>query len=84
MGLGRMIERLALEGSSPSSSVSPLRHSAGCAFAARGMDNPRPQRFLHHASITNTLRHTAMSREPVAMLSQPASWHVADRTPGLR
>jgi type 1 fimbriae regulatory protein FimB len=41
-----------------------LRHSTGYALAARGMDTRRPQHFLGHASITNTVRYTAMSPEP--------------------
>jgi hypothetical protein len=35
-----------------------------CAMAARGMDTRRLQHFLGHASITNTMRYTAMSPEP--------------------
>jgi site-specific recombinase XerD len=34
------------------------------ALAARGMDTRRHQHFLGHASITNTVRYTAMSPEP--------------------
>ena len=41
-----------------------LRHSTGYALAARGMDTRRLQYFLGHASITNTVRYTAMSPEP--------------------
>jgi type 1 fimbriae regulatory protein FimB/type 1 fimbriae regulatory protein FimE len=41
-----------------------LRHSTGYALAARGMDTRRLQHFLGHASITNTVRYTAMSPEP--------------------
>jgi type 1 fimbriae regulatory protein FimB/type 1 fimbriae regulatory protein FimE len=33
-------------------------------LANRGMDTRRLQHFLGHASITNTVRHTAMSPEP--------------------
>ena len=32
-------------------------------LAARGMDTRRLQHFLGHASITNTVRYTAMSPE---------------------
>jgi hypothetical protein len=32
--------------------------------AAKGMDTRRLQHFLGHASITNTVRYTAMSPEP--------------------
>jgi site-specific recombinase XerD len=41
-----------------------LRHSTGYALAARRMDTRRLQHFLGHASITNTVRYTAMSPEP--------------------
>ena len=41
-----------------------LRHSTGYALAARGMDTRRLQHYLGHASITNTVRYTAMSPEP--------------------
>jgi site-specific recombinase XerD len=44
--------------------VHMLRHSTGYALAARGMDTRRLQHFLGHASITNTVRYTAMSPEP--------------------
>jgi site-specific recombinase XerD len=44
--------------------VHMLRHAAGYALAARGMDTRRLQHFLGHASITNTVRYTAMSPEP--------------------
>ena len=33
-------------------------------LANRGMDTRRLQHFLGHASITNTVRYTAMSPEP--------------------
>jgi type 1 fimbriae regulatory protein FimB len=41
-----------------------LRHSTGYALAGRGMDTRRLQHYLGHASITNTVRYTAMSPEP--------------------
>jgi type 1 fimbriae regulatory protein FimB/type 1 fimbriae regulatory protein FimE len=41
-----------------------LRHSTGYALAGKGMDTRRLQHFLGHASITNTVRYTAMSLEP--------------------
>jgi integrase len=44
--------------------VHMLRHSTGYALAGRGMDTRRLQHFLGHASITNTVRYTAMSPEP--------------------
>jgi len=43
--------------------VHMLRHSTGHALAGRGMDTRRLQRYLH-ASMTNTVRYTAMSPEP--------------------
>jgi type 1 fimbriae regulatory protein FimB/type 1 fimbriae regulatory protein FimE len=44
--------------------VHMLRHSTGYTLAGRGMDTRRLQHFLGHASITNTVRYTAMSPEP--------------------
>jgi type 1 fimbriae regulatory protein FimB len=65
MGIARMIERA---GESAKLSfpihVHMLRHSTGYALANRGMDTRRLQHFLGHASITNTVRYTAMSPEP--------------------
>jgi type 1 fimbriae regulatory protein FimB/type 1 fimbriae regulatory protein FimE len=65
MGIARMIERAgeAAKLSFPTH-VHMLRHSTGYALAARGMDTRRLQHFLGHASITNTVRYTAMSPEP--------------------
>jgi integrase len=40
--------------------VHMLRHSTGYALPAKGMDTRRLQHFLGHASITNTVRCTAM------------------------
>ena len=42
----------------------PLGRSTGHALAARRMDTRRLEHFLVHASITNTVRYTAMSPEP--------------------
>ena len=42
--------------------VHMLRHSTH-ALAGRGMDTRRLQHYLH-ASMTNTVRYTAMSPEP--------------------
>jgi site-specific recombinase XerD len=44
----------------------PQRSSLTGTFdlAAKGMDTRRLQHFLGHASITNTVRYTAMSPEP--------------------
>jgi site-specific recombinase XerD len=65
MGIGRMIERAAEAAGLPFPvHVHMLRHSTGYALAARGMDTRRLQHFLGHASITNTVRYTAMSPEP--------------------
>ena len=65
MGIARMIERA---GESAKLTfpvhVHMLRHSTGYALAARGMDTRRLQHFLGHASITNTVRYTAISPEP--------------------
>lgn len=65
MGIARMIERAggAAKLSFPVH-VHMLRHSTGYALANRGMDTRRLQHFLGHASITNTVRYTAMSPEP--------------------
>ena len=64
MGMARMIERAgeAAKLSFPVH-VHMLRHSTGYALAGRGMDTRRLQHFLGHASITNTVRYTAMSPE---------------------
>jgi site-specific recombinase XerD len=65
MGIGRMIERGGEAAGLPFPvHVHMLRHSTGYALAARGMDTRRLQHFLGHASITNTVRYTAMSPEP--------------------
>jgi site-specific recombinase XerD len=65
MGIGRMIERAGGAAGLPFPvHVHMLRHSTGYALAARGMDTRRLQHFLGHASITNTVRYTAMSPEP--------------------
>lgn len=65
MGIARMIERA---GSAAKLRfpihVHMMRHSTGYALAAKGMDTRRLQHFLGHASITNTVRYTAMSPEP--------------------
>ena len=49
---------------SPRGTADMLRHSTGYALAGRGMDTRRLQHYLGHASITNTVRYTAMSPEP--------------------
>jgi site-specific recombinase XerD len=65
MGIGRMIERAGEAARLPFPvHVHMLRHSTGYSLAGRGMDTRRLQHFLGHASITNTVRYTAMSPEP--------------------
>jgi site-specific recombinase XerD len=65
MGVGRMIERAGESAKLPFPvRVHMLRHSTGYALAARKMDTRRLQHYLGHASITNTVRYTAMSPEP--------------------
>ena len=65
MGIARMIERAReAAGLLFPVHVHMLRHSTGYALAARGMDTRRLQHFLGHASISNTVRYTAMSPEP--------------------
>jgi type 1 fimbriae regulatory protein FimB len=65
MGIGRMIERAGEAGGLRFQvHVHMLRHSTGYALAAKGMDTRRLQHYLGHASITNTVRYTAMSPEP--------------------
>jgi Phage integrase family len=63
MGIGRMIERAGEAAKLPFPvHVHMLRHSTGYALAGRGMDTRRLQHYLGHASITNTVRYTAMGR----------------------
>jgi site-specific recombinase XerD len=65
MGIGRMVDRAGEAAGLPFPvHVHMLRHSTGYALAAKGMDTRRLQHFLGHASITNTVRYTAMSPEP--------------------
>jgi len=65
MGIARMIERAGRAANLPFPiHAHMLRHSTGYALAARGMDTRRLQHYLGHASITNTVRYTAMSPEP--------------------
>ena len=65
MGIGRMIERAGEAAKLPFPvHVHMLRHSTGYALAGKGMDTRRLQHFLGHASITNTVKYTAMSPEP--------------------
>jgi len=65
MGIARTIERAGETAKLPFPvHVHMLRHSTGYALAGKGMDTRRLQHFLGHASITNTVRYTAMSPEP--------------------
>jgi type 1 fimbriae regulatory protein FimB/type 1 fimbriae regulatory protein FimE len=65
MGIARMIERAGETAKLPFPvHVHMLRHSTGYALAGKGMDTRRLQHYLGHASITNTVRYTAMSPEP--------------------
>lgn len=65
MGIARMIERAGEAARLPFPvHVHMLRHSTGNASAGKGMDTRRLQHFLGHASITNTVKYTAMSPEP--------------------
>jgi site-specific recombinase XerD len=65
MRIARMVERGGEIANPPFPvHVHMLRHSTGYALAAKGMDTRRLQHFLGHASITNTVRYTAMSPEP--------------------
>ena len=65
MGIARMIERAGKAAKLPFPvHVHMLRHSTGHALAGKGMDTRRLQHYLGHASITNTVRYSAMSPEP--------------------
>ncbi len=65
MGISRIIE-CAGEDAEIGFPVHPhmLRHSTGYALANKGMDTRRLQHYLGHASITSTVKYTAMSAEP--------------------
>jgi site-specific recombinase XerD len=62
MGIGRTIEPAGKAAGLPFPvhDQHMLRNSTGYALAARRMDTRRLQHFLGHASITNTVRYTAM------------------------
>lgn len=65
MGIARMIERAGEAAKLPFPvHVHMLRHSTGFTLAGKGMDTRRLQHYLGHASITNTVRYTAMSPAP--------------------
>ena len=44
--------------------VNMPRHACGYALAKKGMHTCRLQHYVGHASITNTVRYSAMSPEP--------------------
>jgi integrase len=65
MGIARLIERAGEAAGLPVPvHVHMLRHSCGYALANKGMDTRRLQHYLGHASITNTVRYSAMNPEP--------------------
>ena len=65
MGIARMMERAGEAAKLPFPvHVHQLRHSTGHVLASKGMDTRRLQHYMGHASITNTVRYTAMSPEP--------------------
>jgi site-specific recombinase XerD len=64
-GVARMVQRAgATAGIGFAVHVHMLRHACGYALANKGMDTRRLQHYLGHASITNTVRYSAMSPEP--------------------
>jgi site-specific recombinase XerD len=64
-GIARLIERAGEAAGLPFPvHVHMLRHACGYALANKGMDTRRLQHYLGHASITNTVRYSAMSPEP--------------------
>jgi site-specific recombinase XerD len=64
-GIARMIQRGGEAAGLPFLvHVHMLRHACGYALANKGMDTRRLQHYLGHASITNTVRYSAMSPEP--------------------
>jgi integrase len=69
MGIARLIERAGEAAGLPFPvHVHMLRHSCGYALANKGMDTRRLQHYLGRASITNTVRYSAMSPEPFRYL----------------
>jgi integrase len=64
-GIARMVRRAGVSADIPFAvHVHMLRHACGYALANKGMDTRRLQHYLGHASITNTVRYSAMSPEP--------------------
>ena len=64
MGIGRMIERAGEAAKMPSRVTLHAAPLDGIRTGGRGMDTRRLQHYLGHASITNTVRYTAISPEP--------------------
>ncbi len=64
MGIGRMIERAGELRNSHSLCMSTCSDTARATPWLGGEDTSRLDHFLGHASITNTVRYTAMSPEP--------------------
>jgi integrase len=64
-GIARMIQRVGVAAQLPFPiHAHMLRHACGYVLANKGMDTRRLQHYLGHASITNTVRYSAMSPEP--------------------
>jgi type 1 fimbriae regulatory protein FimB/type 1 fimbriae regulatory protein FimE len=64
-GIARLIQRAGKAAGIPFPiHAHMLRHACGYALANQGMDTRRLQHYLGHASITNTVRYSAMSPEP--------------------
>ena len=64
-GIARMIQRSGEAAGLPFPvHVHMLRHACGYALANKGMDTRRLQHYIGHASITNTVKYSAMSPEP--------------------
>jgi integrase len=60
-GIARMIRRAGVAAGIPFAvHVHMLRHACGYASANKGMDTRRLQHYFGHASITNTVRYSAM------------------------
>ena len=66
-GIARMIQRAGAGLPFPVH-VHMLRHACGYALANKGMDTRRLQHYLGHASITNTVRYSAMSPDSPTLL----------------
>jgi type 1 fimbriae regulatory protein FimB/type 1 fimbriae regulatory protein FimE len=61
-GLAKLIERAGIEAKIPFPvHAHMLRHAAGYALAARGIDTRTLQAFMGHRSIANTVIYTAVA-----------------------